>query len=118
MPKMECVCGYVIALHGIPSRPEFELVPERVVEPIVDRLVAAKLQPEERFEMAAYGALSHTGTPGILHVVECPSCFRLAVFERASDRVVAYWYARESAAEGHAAEPLAHVVERLRGGEG
>ena len=118
MPKMECVCGYVIALHGIPSRPEFELVPERVVEPIVDRLVAVRSQPEDRFEMAAYGALSHTGTPGMLHVVECPSCFRLAVFARASDRTVAYWYIRESAGEGHAAEALAEVVDRLRGGKG
>ena len=116
MPKLTCICGHEIVLSGIPSRPEFALVPDVLLEPIVDKLVAAHAQRGD-FETRAYLALSHTETPGILQAIECPSCFRLAIFARASDRTVAWWYARETGGDGDPAEARASLVDRLRDGK-
>ena len=116
MPKLTCVCGYEIPLSGIPCPAEFALVPDVLMEPIVDKLVAAHAKRGD-FETHAYLALSHTETPGILQAIECRSCFRLAIFARASDRTVAYWYTRENTTEGEPDEALAALVEGLRDGK-
>ncbi|HEX6749796.1 MAG TPA: hypothetical protein VF092_21065 [Longimicrobium sp.] len=118
MPKLTCICGYEIVLHGIPCPAEFALVPDVLKEPIVDKLVAAHATRGD-FETRAYLALSHTETPGILQAIECRNCFCLAIFARASDRTVAYWYARESGGEGGGdpTEALASLTERLRDGK-
>jgi hypothetical protein len=64
-----------------------------------------------------YRAYSHLGTPGILSMVECPTCARLAVFARASDTQPAFWFQRERTNVTEIADTISALVDRLAQGD-
>src|SRR5262245_54115896 len=97
MPKLCCLCGTLINLSEIPQRGAFDLLPDVLRESLVHTITNVRDQATSRqdFVRQVYRAHSHVGTPGILSMVECPTCARLAVFARASDRAPAFWFQRE-----------------------
>lgn len=119
MPKLNCLCGETISLRGIPQRGAFDIIPEVVREPLIDTIGAARDHTTSRqdFERQVYRTLSHLRTPGILYLVECPHCGRLAVFARASDTMPAFWFTREQNNVTEIADSLSTLVDRLVQGD-
>lgn len=97
MPRLTCPDGHQINLSSIPDPNGYVLIREDAIEVIVDRLSDAceSATAAAPFPRHAYAALSPRN-PDILQVYECPTCGRLAIFERASDDVPVAWYQRES----------------------
>ena len=119
MPNLSCLCGTMINLSDIPQRGAFDLLPEILREPLIDTIVSVRDQATSRqdFERQVYRAHSHLGMPGILSMVECPTCARLAVFARASDLQPAFWFQREQTNVAEIASTLSALVDRLAQGD-
>ena len=116
MPKLDCLCGEVIELHTIPNEQEFSIVPDILRESLIDKVVAVHNQglSKQEFERKVYQSFTHLTTPGILSMIECPACHRLAVFARASDSIPMFWFRREQTNFMDMADSLRTLVERLR----
>jgi hypothetical protein len=70
MPKLTCLCGAAINLSDLPQRGAFDVLPEVLREPLIDKIVIAHDQAASRqdFERQVYQAHSHLVTPGILSI--------------------------------------------------
>ena len=117
MPKLSCLCGQSISLHAIPNDHEFGVIPATLREALIDKLVVAHQQYPVRdvFERAAYQAHSDKSTPGLLQMIECPSCYRVAIFAHASDSRPAFWFQRERPNDSDQAMSLHDLVAQLSG---
>jgi isopropylmalate/homocitrate/citramalate synthase len=115
MPKLNCLCGYRISLHSIPNTHTFTLIPEMLREQLMDKLTVAhaRFSALEAFQRAAYQAHSSQYTPGILQLIECPNCHRVAVFARASDTHPTFWFQREQTTDAEQATSLDDLAKKL-----
>jgi hypothetical protein len=88
-------------------------------EPLIDTIMSAhdKATPRKNVERQVYRAHEDVITPGILHIVECPACHRLAVLARASDMVPAFWFTREQTNVAKIADSLGSLADRLAQGD-
>lgn len=118
MPKLRCLCGEIINLSTIPCEQEFGLLPDTLLEPLVDKIVQAhKAVDQKDFELTVYLLLTHLHSPGIMQAVECPACYRLAVFARASDNLPLFWFQREKTNFPDKAGSLSEIAEQLQAGK-
>ena len=97
MPTLTCLCGESIDLSPIPNEQGFKLLWELIVEPLVEQLDrdCNAVRDAGDFQQAAYMSIRERQLP---QVYECPSCGRLAVFERASDSAPALWFVPDTSA--------------------
>ena len=96
MAHFLCVCGEDIPLHEMPHPQQFRLMADKVVEKVVDRLLIVYEQSvsSNDFLRAAVLALHNwnkaLGTSGVVEVIECPKCGRLAFLDNKGQ--AALWY--------------------------
>ena len=107
MPKLTCLCGESINLSQIPNPHGFKLIPERVFDTLVERLVDVYAQSpsQAEFETQVHEEL-YLQAHGIAQAYACPTCGRLAVFSRASDTSPALWFSVEKAQQGSSLRTL------------
>lgn len=119
MPALICPCGHSINLSLIPNINSYDVIPDVMREKLIDKIVMLHESyiSSKEFEKEVYKIISHLSSPGIVHIIECPVCYNIAVFARPSDNVPVFWYNRKQVNLVEETTTLGSIVSLLQEGE-